>query len=75
MRTAYRLSSENLAYPSMEVEGFVLAWLQGQVVALLMTGGQVGDWTLLEVVRLAHVQDRRIAEELARFTSAAPGRG
>ena len=59
----------------MEVEGFVLAWLQGPVVALLMTGGQVGDWTLLEVVRLAHVQDRRIAEELARFAAAARGRG
>lgn len=73
--TAYRLSSENLAYPSMEVEGFVLAWLQGPVVALLMTGGQVGDWTLLEVVRLAHVQDRRIADELARFAAAARGRG
>ena len=45
------------------------------MVALLMTGGQFGDWTLLEVVRLAHVQDRRIAEELARFASAAPDRG
>jgi hypothetical protein len=73
--TAWRVSGENLAYASLDVEGFVLAWLQSQVIGVLMTGGQVGDWTLLEVVRLAHVQDRRIGDELARFTAAAPGRG
>jgi hypothetical protein len=68
---ACRLSGQSAAYPTLVVEGLVLAWLHGPVVALLMTGGQVGDWSLLDVVRLAHMQDRRIGEELARHIAAA----